>query len=118
MLPPIYTLLTASNAVKALVSTRIYPHGEAPQDATKPYVTWFLVTGTPELLLNGAPDIDRCTVQVDCWHPTSNGVVSLATTVRTALEAAGHVTGVILNQREPETRLYRLAMQYDYFLPR
>lgn len=118
MLPPIYTLLSGNSAVAALVSTRIYPHGEAPQEVAIPYVTWFLVAGMPENRLDSLPDIDRCTVQVDCWHPTSAGVVTLATAVRNALEPVCHVTEILLNQRELETRLYRLALQLDYFLPR
>lgn len=118
MLPPIYSILYGNSAVAAIVATRIYPHGEAPQDVSRPYITWFLVTGTPENSLNCAPDIDRCTIQVDCWHQTSPGIVSLTSAVRAALESSGHVTGVILNQREQETKLYRMAVQFDYFLTR
>ncbi len=118
MLPPIYSLLTGASAVSAIVGTRVYPHGEAPQDVTQPYVTWFLVTGTPENVLQGSPSIDRNTVQVDCWHQTGAGVVALATAVRNALETQTHVTGVLLNERETETRLYRIALQCDYFLAR
>lgn len=118
MLPPIYALLSGASAVTALVSTRIYPHGEAPQDVTEPYVTWFLVVATPLLRLEGTPDRDHCMIQLDCWHPTSAGVVDLATAVRNALETVCHVTEIVLNQRDFETRLYRLAIQADYWLSR
>lgn len=118
MLPPIYTILSGNSAVAAIVATRIFPHGEAPQDVGKPYITWFMVTGVPENSLNCVPDIDRCTIQIDCWHQTSAGIVSLTAAARTALEVYGHVTGVIINQREPETKLYRMAIQFDYFLNR
>jgi len=118
MLPPIYALLSSTTAVTALVSTRIYPHGEAPQDVTEPYVTWFLVVGSPLLRLEGTPDRDHYMIQLDCWHPTSAGVVALATAVRNALETVCHVTEIVLNQRDFETRLYRLAIQADYWLSR
>lgn len=118
MLPPIYALLSGTSAVTALVSNRIYPHGEAPQDVTEPYVTWFLVAGAPLLRLEGTPDRDQCMIQLECWHPTSAGVVTLATAVRNALETVCHVTGISLNQRDFETRLYRLAIQADYWLSR
>lgn len=118
MLPPIYDILTASPAVSAIVGTRIYPHGEAPHDVARPYVTWFLVSDVPQNLLDAAPDIDRATVQVDCWHPTSAGVVQLASAVRSAIEPRAHVTNIFLNGREPETRLYRFAIQLDYWQPR
>lgn len=118
MFPPIYALLTDDPAVYGIVNIRVFPHGEAPQDTTKPYVTWFLVTSAPENNLSAIPNVDKCTVQIDCWHKSSSGVVELATAVRNAIESSGHVIGIIINQREPDTRLYRLAMQYDYFLNR
>lgn len=118
MLPPLYTLLSTTSAVSAIVSTRIYPHGEAPQDATQPYVTWQMISGVPENSLSESPDIDRCTLQVNCWHQTSSGIVALATAVRTALETIGHVTGVPINQRDTETRLYWIAIQVDWLYNR
>jgi len=123
MLPPLYALLLASAPVAAIVSTRIYPHGDAPQGVAQPYVTWQMVSGVPEISLSDLPDIDRCTLQINCWHPTSAGVISLATAVRAAVESTGHVTGVGLqrvavDQRETATRLYWIALQMDWFLPR
>lgn len=118
MLPPLYALLSNDAAVKAIVGDRIYPHGEAPQDTTRPYVTWFLVSWTPENNLTDLPPSDRATVQVDAWHQTSAGVVSLMTAIRDAIEPTAHVTGIVVNMREPDTRLYRLALQADFILTR
>lgn len=118
MLPPIYSILSAATAVSAIVGNRIYPHADAPLDVTAPYITWFIVSAPPEIQLSGTPTHDRFTVQVDCWHPTSAGVTALASVARTALEAQCNVTNLMLNQRDPETRLYRLALQLDYFLNR
>jgi len=118
MLPPVYALLTTATAVAAIVSTRVYSHGDAPQDVAQPYVTWQMVSGVPENSLADAPDIDRCTLQVNCWHPTSAGIVTLATAVRAALETAGHVTGVPIDQRDTATKLYWIAIQMDWFYPR
>lgn len=118
MLPPIYTTLKGSAGVATIVQTRIYRHGDAPQDTSKPYVTWFLVTGTPENQLSGLPGHDRSSVQVDCWSPTDSGVQTLAAAVRDALEPVAHMTAVVINERERETKLYRLGMQFDYWLPR
>lgn len=118
MLPPIYTILTTTPAVTALVDTRIYPHGDAPQDVARPYITWFVVSDAPQNTLDSPPSIDQSTVQIDCWHITSSGVVDLAQAVRLAIEPHAHVTNIFLNGREPETRLYRFAIQLDYWLPR
>jgi len=121
ILPPVFQALKASTAVKNIVGTnppRIYRHGVAPQDVTKPYVTWFVVTGVPENHLSGTPTTDRISVQVDCWHQTDQGVDTLAEAVRDAAEPSAHMTGIIINEREAETKLYRIAMQFDWFWPR
>jgi hypothetical protein len=118
MLPPVFQLLKASPAVKAIVGTnppRIYRHGSAPQDTGKPYVTWALIAGVPENNLSDPPPLDRMTVQVDCWHQTDQGVDALASAVRDAIEPTAYMTGVILDLQEPETKLFRMAMQFDIF---
>lgn len=118
MLPPIFQILTGDAAVAAIVGDRVYPHDEAPQDVGRPYVTWFVVAGPPELVLDGPPPMDRFTLQVDCWSPTSAGVLSLAAAVRDALERHAHITNQLANRRDPETRLYRYGFELDYFLSR
>lgn len=121
MLPPVFTTLKASSAVKAIVGTnppRIYRHGSAPQDTSKPYIVWFLVTGTPENHLSGTPPVDRMTVQVDCYHQTDAGIELMAEAVRDAIEPYAHMTAIPVNEREPETLLYRMAMEFDWFVDR
>jgi len=115
MLPTVYAWLKASTAVKAIIGNtpRAYRHGEAPQDTTKPYVTWQIVSGSPENNLSESPPIDRITIQVDCWHLTDAGVESLAEAVRDAIEPHGHMTGIPINLRETETKLYRIGLQFD-----
>jgi hypothetical protein len=118
MLPPVFQTLKASNDVKNIVGTnppRIYRHGSAPQDTSKPYITWFLVGGSPENNLSGTPSTDRQVVQVDCWHQTDAGVETLATAVRDAIEPHAHMTGSPIDGREPETKLYRMGLQFDWF---
>lgn len=118
MLPPIYPTLSASPSVSAIVGTRIYPHADAPQDVAAPYVTWFLAGGSPEITLSEPPPVDRMTVQIDCWHNTSAGVIALAESVRVAIEPHAHVTGYPINARDAETQLYRFGLQLDWWLSR
>lgn len=121
MLPPVFQTLKLSTDVKNIVGTnppRIYRHGVAPQDVTRPYVTWLLVSGVPENQLSGLPGTDRMSVQIDCWHQTDAGVESLATAVRDACEPYAHMTAIVANEREQETRLYRLGLQFDWFVAR
>lgn len=118
MLPPIFAILNGNSAVHAIAGDRIYPHGSAPQDVARPYVTWFLLSSIPENELDGTPDVDRCSVQIDCWADDGAGSVRLASAVRDAIEPHAHVTNIALNGREPETGLYRFAIQTDYWLSR
>lgn len=122
MLPPVYSLLTADVGVTALVGTRIYRHGAAPQKVVAPYITWSLVSGTPENELSSLPRVDRLEVQIDCWsNNTGTGdaeVESVATAVRDALEPVAHMTAIVANEQDFETRRYRLGLQFTFWLRR
>jgi len=121
MLPPVYRLLHENAAVRALLGdspTRVFGAGTAPQDTTKPYVVWTLITGVPENSLSDLPTHDRMPVQLDCWAVKEADVRVLATAVRDALEPHAHMTGVLLSEREAETKLYRLALQFDFWVAR
>jgi len=116
MPPPIYTWLKAASAVTAIIGsnpTRAFRHGDAPQDVTRPYVTWALVAGVPDNELSAVPKSDRYTVQIDCFHATDTGVESLAVAVRNSIEAYAHMTSIPINNRDNETKLYRIALQFD-----
>jgi hypothetical protein len=113
MLPLIYQTLRANATVLSTVATRIYRHGSAPQAVVVPYLTWFLVTGTPEDQLSGAPCSDVDTIQIDVWHNTDTGVEALAYAVRDALDVAGHSNRFVVNTRETDTKIYRIAVQVD-----
>lgn len=121
MLPPIFPILAASSTVTNIIGTnpvRAYRHGAAPQDTSKPYVTWSLISGLPDNTLSELPKVDRLTFEVDCWSMDGTQVENLAIAVRDALEPFCHMTGMPLNNREPETKLYRIALQFDYWLDR
>lgn len=117
MLPPVYATLRASAEVLAFVGTdisRIWRHGEAPQDTAQPYITWS-AAGFPENTLSETPAIDRWAVQVDCWHPGDEDIETMAAAVRDAIEPHAHLISVPINQREPKTLLFRIALQFDWF---
>lgn len=118
MLPPVFQLLKASDDVKAIVGQnppRIYRHDDAPQDVQRPYVSWFVIDAQPENNLSDPPPTDRMPVQVDCWHPTEAGIERLAKAVRDAIEPSAHMTGMPVNGRDRETKLYRIALQFDFW---
>lgn len=121
LFPPVFQWLKASEAVKAIVGTnppRIWKHGSAPQSPTgaplsQPYITWFIAAAAPENNLSDPVPVDRYSAQIDCWHQTQDGVEALAVEARDAMESHCHMTGVIANLREPETKLYRIGLTFD-----
>lgn len=120
MLPPIFAHLKAAAAVTAIIGNppRVYSHGRAPQGAVAPYVVWTTVGDEPQNNLSDVPASDRWTVQVDCYHGDGSQVSVLAKAVRDALEPYAHMMGVVVDERETATNLYRIALQFDYWLSR
>src|SRR6478609_825614 len=118
MLPDIYNILKDNGAVSAIIGSRIFRHGDAPQGVQKPYVTWFLVNGLPENTMSEVPDMDKLIIQLDCWTEDDAGVVSLAKAIRNALEPYAHMVEMPVNERDDKTKLYRIALQFDWFLVR
>ena len=118
MFPPVFETLYANNAVRTIVGDRIGAHGEIEQTAGRPYITWQVIVGSPENTLGDLPPIDLVQIQINCLHSTDAGIRALAAAVRDAIEPHAHVTGIPVDQRDPETRLYWVAIQADWWLPR
>jgi len=118
MFPPVFDILTAAPDVTTLVQTRVYGSGQAVQDTSKPYVVWSVPAGAPENTLSELPTVDRQVVQVDCYSKEEKQVKQLAIAVRNALEPHCHMTQHLANEREFDTKLFRVALQFDYFLNR
>lgn len=118
MIPPIFATLKAASPVTDIVAERIYRHGDAPQGVAAPYVS-FYTTIAPENTLSETPGIDRCSVTVDCWSPDDAEVEALATAVRDAIEPHAHLINVPIDNRDRQnTKLYRMALQFDWWNPR
>lgn len=125
MLPPVFPLLRAAQAVTALIGTsptRAFRHGSAPQNVAAPYVTWAVISGVPQNALDEVPRVDQLSVQVDCWSDNtgtgSAAVEQLATAVRDALEPHAHMVSGPADSRDPETMRYRITMTFDFWRSR
>lgn len=114
----VYQVLRSNATVVSTVGTRIYRHGAAPQDVTKPYITWFMVSGTPQDVINAAPCHDKDTIQIDCWSETDAGVETLAYAVRAALDSQLISNRIIIDSRETDTKLYRMTLEADFIASR
>jgi hypothetical protein len=119
MLPPILVWLQGSSLVRDILGARprVYRMGEAPQNQTKPYAT-FLITGLPENSLSETPSIDRCSVQLDLYHVDDAATEALAIAVRDRMELAAHMTQWRVVGRDNATRLFRISLDFDWWLSR
>ena len=117
MIPPVYDLLHASSAVVAIVADRIGAHGQVIPTEVRPYITWQLVSGTGDNTLDrGRAPNDRASVQLDCYHKTEAGLRSLVNAARSALESDGYYVGLMVDERDAETQLFRMALQFDFIV--
>lgn len=117
MFPPVYRTIHTT-AVAAIVGDRIGRHGEIPQDEARPYIVWQVVTDLAHDHLSGSAPSDMFTIQLDCYHAEDGGVETLAAAVRAALDAALVCNRVSVNGRDPDTRLYRVGIDADFFTHR
>lgn len=113
MFPKVYRAIHTA-AVEAIVGDRIGRHGFVAQTEQRPYITWQIVVGQPYDNLSSAPCGDFTTVQLDCYHDTDAGAEQLALAVRAALDAALISNRVVLDNRDPDTKLYRVGMEADF----
>lgn len=117
MFAPVFRVLSTP-AVKALVGSRIYGSGDAPQNTPLPYITWFTVVGQPYDQLSGAPDGDNDSTQIDCWAGPADGQETvcrnIAQAVRDALDSAGIANRILVHTREPDTKVFHIGLQADF----
>ena len=117
MLPPVQATLAASSAVVAIAGTRI-SQLTAPQDQTRPYIVWSLVSGVPENNLSDLPDMDDMRAQIDCYSTDQSQARALCEAARDAIEVETHIVFGPWNTFEDDTKLYRWSFDAEYWQAR
>lgn len=77
-------VLLADAGVAALVGTRVYPL-VLPQAGTLPAITYQVVAGDADYVMEGASGLAFKRVQVDCWADTYSAAAGLRAAVTAAL---------------------------------
>lgn len=107
----VYRILTASSAVSAIVSGRIFP--DRSNGTGAPYVIYSRITGVADNLLEGGATHDRIRIQVDCYAGTKTAAKALGIACRTALEAELINLGSNPSQFDESTKLYSDSRDYS-----
>lgn len=118
----LWTRLTGVSGLSALVSARVYP-GYAPQNATRPFVTYFLVTRTHYTSHDGSSGAARSRYQFSAWSDNYLEAEAVAEQIRLALQGyAGTIDSCVIGAVLPagdgpitydeETELYQVPVDY------
>lgn len=121
MYPPIFEVVAADSDVQTNLGvspTRFYPFGEAPQSVAKPYAVWQFVSGFPENYINQVPDIDSMSIQVDVYATTSGQARDVAQALRDAIEPHAHIVSWRGEERDPDTRNFRISFDVNWMVSR
>lgn len=118
-----YSWLSSQSAVTAIASD-ISP-GSTPQQQAQPAVTFSLQDDTDTELLYGVGSASTALMDIDCWASTVVSAESLASAIKTALDAFRTAQGAMgdhtvahiqktreLHLEETDTRLRRVSLQY------
>lgn len=125
MTPDIFPVLKANAPLAAKLTQTIngksifkFFLGKAIQGAAAPYATYGVFNGLPENYLDRVPDMDNMGTQIDVYAGTSKDAEDIAVMIRDLLEPLGHMTDFDHAIMEPETNLWRLRLDFDFFTAR
>lgn len=121
MYPPIFATAAASGAVTALLGSspvRFYPFGSAPATVAKPYAVWRTVYGSPENILDGAPNTDSFGIQVDVYATTGASARAVSAALRAAIEPVAYVVAFNGESQDPDTKNYTDGFTVDWIKDR
>lgn len=120
-LPNVFQLLAGDSSVTDILGTaptRVYLFDNAPQNAPEPYVTWQVVVSVPENSHSELPRVDSDRVQLDIWALDQATCIDLAGKVRDAIEPHAHMITKINMGRDPDTQLFRWALEFRFWTGR
>lgn len=114
----LYSLLTTTAEISAIVGTRVYPV-KLPQKPTAPAITYQRIYSARVRSTSGPSGLTRTRIQIDYWATTWEGAKALADTVREAIDGhrcttAGTRIGSIEVEAdrdfyEPDALFYRVS---------
>lgn len=83
----LWAFVTADAGVAALIADRLYPAGEVPASAARPYITYQMIDSPRERHQGGACSLYRPRVQFDIWADSELEAAQIADALEARLEA-------------------------------
>jgi len=109
-----YPILAGDAGVVALVGDGIH-RVVAPQGTPAPYVVFGGVALEPIVYLNRAPDVDYDRVQIHAWAEDFDTAAAISAACRAALDPFGYMAGGYIEDRDPETKLFRVGFDWSFW---
>lgn len=109
--------LIASSALAAIVNGRI-SELIAPEDQSRPYVVWFIVSNVPENTLSCPPSEDDQRIQVDLYSPKQPEARLM---MQAAVEAVNDLGYIVLGPwaaYEDLVKMYRWSFDLEVWQSR
>jgi len=82
-----YELANGTNV--SAITTRVYPAGDIPQRAARPYVTYIVIADMPVGHQGGRSGLTATSFQIDAWSDTEKAAAELQMAVRDDLVPSG-----------------------------
>lgn len=93
----LFSRLNGFAGLTALVSDRIYPVGEVPQEVTKPYISFFKVNHLQVNAMGDDPDLQRDRFQINSHGVKLLDIVAVNAQVKLCLNRwSGTEAGVVI----------------------
>jgi hypothetical protein len=111
----LYSHLSTSTGLTALVSDRIYPI-MMPQDPTLPAITYQRISNSPVNTIGGFASLDNPHIQFDCWATSYSSVKALGDKLRKTIAAATTFNALQMSDQdlyEADTEIYRVSMDFS-----
>lgn len=108
----VFTMLKNAAAVSALVAARIYPL-TAPQNVTKPYITYQRISGTRWRSCDGPSGVAQPRIQVDSYATKYADAKALAAAIRTTLDGYRGTVSVTVGGTTSTVRIGGITLETD-----
>lgn len=121
MYAEIFEFIKNDQAVKDILGAspvRFFPFGFAPQDVALPYAVFQTYGGSPENHLNARPKMDVFSIQIDVYSDSAATARQASKALSYALEERSHVTRFHTEERNAETKRYRVGFDVDWWQER
>ena len=108
----VYNLLKNDSGVKALINERVYPL-VAPQNVTKPYITYRVINGLKIQCLGGQIYQGDYRMQLDCFALTYSNAKAISKAVKDCLIGFMASNSInIMDDFEDETQLFKQIIDF------